>query len=438
MLETTSARTILTNEQYQADFKAWGFNVIVTEPSWLNSKPATVVDVDVQPQDLAYVIFTSGSTGKPKGVMIDHQGAMNTICDINQRFDVTAKDRIFGLSALSFDLSVYDIFAPYFVGAGLVVPINDSVQDPSLWHDILQQHQVTIWNTVPALFQILTEYEQNVDADCLAIRLALLSGDWIPLNLPQFAREKLDSSIDIIGLGGATECSIWSVFYPIKEVNPQWRSIPYGKGLTNQRLYVLNRELEECRVGVTGDIYIAGIGLALGYYKDEQKTNDHFIVHPQTGERLYRTGDCGKYFVDGAIEFMGRKDNQVKVNGFRIELGEIESAIRDSGYYEEAVVVAKGANQPGVNNNTQLIAYLVNSQSKADKQAQLFEFKLSRPGIRQALSTETQVSLPAANLSEQQYKRRKSYRQYLGENLDVNRLSQLLACVSSHLSLIHI
>ncbi|OHU90805.1 MULTISPECIES: hybrid non-ribosomal peptide synthetase/type I polyketide synthase [Pseudoalteromonas] len=365
LIETTNAKVLITHPEYEQHFSAWPVSVIGVDSQWQHSKPAQLVNVDVQPEDLAYVIFTSGSTGKPKGVMIDHRGAMNTICDINERFNVTAKDRIFGLSALSFDLSVYDNFGPYFVGAGLVIPAGEQIKDPSGWNGLLTQYDVSVWNTVPALFQILAEYQEHKGVNFPALRLAMLSGDWIPLNLPTDAREKLNDKLEIISLGGATECSIWSVFYPIDEVKPEWKSIPYGVGLTNQRLYVLNKQLDECPVGVTGDIYIAGVGLALGYYKDEEKTNAHFIVHPTTGERLYRTGDCGKYFADGCIEFLGRNDNQVKVNGYRIELGEIESAIRDCGLFDDVVVVAQGSNKPGAQTSTRLIAYLLTSTDSA-------------------------------------------------------------------------
>lgn len=375
LIETTAAKVVITLPEYQQHFDNWPVAVIGVDPQWQNSKPERLVSMNASSEDLAYVIFTSGSTGKPKGVMIDHRGAMNTISDINERFNVTEKDRIFGLSALSFDLSVYDNFAPYFVGAGLVIPTGEQVKDPSGWNSLLTQYDVSVWNTVPALFQILAEYQEQDGVNFPALRLAMLSGDWIPLNLPADARQKLNNKLEVISLGGATECSIWSVFYPVDEVNPEWKSIPYGVGLTNQRLYVLNKQFDECPVGVTGDIYIAGIGLALGYYKDEEKTNAHFIEHPTTGERLYRTGDCGKYFSDGCIEFLGRNDNQVKVNGYRIELGEIESAIRDCELFDDVVVVAQGSNKPGAKTNTRLIAYLLTSQDSsgtaANAEAQL-------------------------------------------------------------------
>jgi amino acid adenylation domain-containing protein len=434
LLETTNAKLIVSCPDSLARTTGLGCKVICIEDSWpkLALPQGNLPQITTQPDDLAYVIFTSGSTGKPKGVMIDHQGAMNTIRDINERFDVTANDRIFGLSALSFDLSVYDVFAPYFIGAGLVLPDANSLKDPAHWDLQLNLHDVTIWNTVPALLQMLTEFKHDSLSAYPALRLAMLSGDWIPLSLPDEAKSRLNNELALISLGGATECSIWSVFFPVDEVLPQWKSIPYGKGLSNQRLYVLNERLGECPVGVTGDIFISGIGLAIGYYKDEQKTNDHFIVHPRSGERLYRTGDCGRYYADGLIEFLGRQDNQVKVNGFRIELGEIETAIINNSNFEDAVVVALGGQDAGNKGRNRLVAYLVDPAIDDSKKSKLVEFKLSKPGIRKSLPEDTVQSLPPVATDLSKYKWRKSYREYLGAELTLNRFSQMLGCLSEY------
>jgi amino acid adenylation domain-containing protein len=289
---------------------------------------------------LAYVIFTSGSTGTPKGVMIDHQSAVNTIADINGRFGVHSADTVFGLSALSFDLSVYDIFGTLAAGGTLVLPQPDRLRDPSHWLELVKAHHVTIWNSVPALMNMLTAYADH-GQEAASLRLALLSGDWIPLGLPGDIR-RLNSEIEVVSLGGATEASIWSIMYPIEAVDPDWKSIPYGLSLSNQRVYVLSRRMEECPPGVPGELYIGGSGVALGYWMDEPRTAEQFVLHPVTGERLYRTGDTGLYREDGSIEFLGRGDFQVKVGGYRIELGEIESVIQKHPAVREAVVLTDG------------------------------------------------------------------------------------------------
>ncbi|GFZ92165.1 amino acid adenylation domain-containing protein [Okeania sp. KiyG1] len=304
--------------------------------------------------DLAYVIFTSGSTGTPKGVMIDHRGAVNTILDINQRFEIQPNDRILAVSALNFDLSVYDIFGVLAAGGTIVMPSPDGAKDPAHWVELMSKHQVTLWNTVPALMQMLVEYlSQHPDRSSFPLRLALLSGDWIPLNLPEQIKT-FWSQAQVMSLGGATEASIWSVYYPITTVDPEWKSIPYGKPLANQRLYILNERMEPCPNWVPGQLYIGGIGIAQGYWRNEEKTNASFIIHPHTGEKLYKTGDLARYLPDGNTEFLGREDFQVKISGYRIELGEIEVSLQKHPAVKETVVTAVGELE-----NKQLVAYIV-------------------------------------------------------------------------------
>ena len=295
-----------------------------------------------KPADLAYVIFTSGSTGQPKGVMIDHKGAVNTLKDINRRFNVNEKDRAFALSNVNFDLSVYDIFGLLAVGGGIVIPDSDKVKNPHHWVSLIKKHQITVWNTVPMFMEMLVEHLVNETDSGLkqSLKLALLSGDWIPLDLPDRIRE-LFHKIEIIGLGGATEASIWSNFFRIGKIDPQWKSIPYGKPLANQKFYILNELMEDCPIWVPGELYIGGQGVALGYWDEKEKTEESFISHPRTGEKIYKTGDLGRYFPDGNIEFLGRTDLQVKVGGHRIELGEIETNIKALRGIKDAVVTLK-------------------------------------------------------------------------------------------------
>ena len=306
-------------------------------------------------EDLAYVIYTSGSTGLPKGVMIDHRGAVNTIEDINRRFQVGAEDRVLALSSLSFDLSVYDVFGTLAAGGTIVMPAAAEKNDPAHWAELLIREQVTVWNSVPALLELLVDYlEQHPALHLPTLRLALLSGDWIPLML--FDRIKaVTTKMEVISLGGATEASIWSICYPIVESDPSWRSVPYGKPLCNQQWHILTSRLDPCPAWVPGDLYIGGIGLARGYWHDADRTAASFILHPQTGERLYRTGDRGLYLPDGTIEFLGREDLQVKIQGYRIELGEIEAALEQHPALRTATVVVQGEKQ----GEKRLIAYLV-------------------------------------------------------------------------------
>ncbi|MER7169615.1 amino acid adenylation domain-containing protein, partial [Micromonospora sp. NPDC000207] len=276
--------------------------------------------------DLAYVIYTSGSTGAPKGVMMSHRAALNTIADVNRRFDVTADDRVLALAGLGFDLSVYDVFGVLGVGGLVVLPDADRRGDPSHWAELVATHRVTLWNSVPVQLQLLEDYlsvEPRDDLDSL--RLALLSGDWIPVHLPDRVRARWPR-LRQVSLGGATEAGIWSIFHPIDRVDPTWPSIPYGTPLANQTFHVLDAWGRHCPEHVPGELHIGGAGLATGYLGDEQQTAERFVHHPELG-RLYRTGDVGVYRQDAVVEFLGRRDRQVKVRGHRIELAEVEAAL---------------------------------------------------------------------------------------------------------------
>ena len=285
------------------------------------------------PDDTAYIIFTSGSTGKPKGVVITHRGAVNTIIDVNKRFDICENDRTIAVSALNFDLSVYDIFGMVCFGGCVVIPSEADRKDPMRLAQLMIQHGVTVWNSVPAYMQMLAD---NADMSKMtSLRIVMLSGDWIPLSLPDKIRA-YSSTIELYSLGGATEASIWSNYYPIGEITEGMRSVPYGYPLSGQGFRILNESMIDCPPMTIGKLYISGTGLAKGYLNDEALTSERFITLDRTGERLYDTGDLGMYWNDGTMEFFGREDFQVKIRGHRIELGEIEAALTESKAVDEA------------------------------------------------------------------------------------------------------
>jgi len=296
--------------------------------------PEDKVDVQAKPEAVAYAIYTSGSTGRPKGVVISHGAAANTVQDINHKFSVQAADRMLGVSSMCFDLSVYDLFGALAAGAALVM-VADPREVDELWQSMVQ-HRVTIWNSVPAIMEMLVDSREDTEK-LEALRVVLLSGDWIPLQLPDKVRGHFPHA-EIISLGGATEASIWSIYYPIGEIQADWNAIPYGKPLANQQFYVLNYEHKLCPVGVPGELYIGGSGLAEGYLHDEEKTVAAFIQHPTLG-RIYRTGDHGLLNRQGEIEFLGRQDQQVKIRGYRVELGEIERRLTEHDFVRHAVLV---------------------------------------------------------------------------------------------------
>ncbi|MGP3975849.1 amino acid adenylation domain-containing protein [Streptomyces sp. 8N114] len=293
------------------------------------------------PDQLAYVIFTSGSTGEPKGVEITHRAAANTIEDINDRYQLAPADRVLAVSALDFDLSVYDIFGLLAAGGAVVTVTEDERRDAQRWAELCARHHVTVWNTVPALLDmLLVVAEHHPETAPHRLRLALLSGDWIGLDLPTRLAATLPGC-RLTGLGGATEASIWSNAHDVGELDPDWPSVPYGRPLRNQRYRVVDPAGGQDQPDwVPGELWIGGRGLARGYRGAPELTAAKFVT--ADGSRWYRTGDLGRYRPDGLLEFLGRADNQVKIRGHRIEIGEVEAALAVHDQVARAAVTVTG------------------------------------------------------------------------------------------------
>ena len=262
-------------------------------------------------------MYTSGSTGTPKGVMITHQGVVNTILDINRRFHVGPADRVLFLSSPCFDLSVYDVFGLLAAGGAVVLPEPDRLRDPAHWLSLIDAYRISLWNSVPTSLEMLVAHcAGRTDQPLDRLRCALLSGDWISVGLPHRFRE-LAPNCAVISLGGATEASIWSICYPVGEVDPRWRSIPYGRPLAGQTVEVLDEAFRPCPIGVPGELYIGGAGVAVGYLNRPELTRERFLTLSGPGgqRRLYRTGDRGQLLADGNIEFLGASTTRSKSAG---------------------------------------------------------------------------------------------------------------------------
>lgn len=296
----------------------------------------------------AYILYTSGSTGEPKGVVISHGAVSNTIEDINTRFGITSDDVVLGVASYCFDLSVYDIFGSLMAGAKHVIA-GDAHDIPELQR-LVEDEKITVWNSVPAIFDLVVD-SCGFRTNNTSLRLVMLSGDWIPFTLPR-KMKRFFRNARMISLGGATEASIWSIYYPVDKLSDDWSSIPYGYPLANQRCYVLDRHMRCAPYDVSGEIYIAGDGLADGYFGDPERTEAAFTEHPVYG-RIYRTGDMGVFRRGGYIDILGRTDTQVKINGFRIELGEIESVLEKNEMIDRAVVTTKD-----INGSKELVMYI--------------------------------------------------------------------------------
>ncbi|HTL89840.1 MAG TPA: amino acid adenylation domain-containing protein, partial [Leptolyngbya sp.] len=306
-------------------------------------------------EDTAYVIFTSGSTGTPKGVVVKHKPVINLIEWVNRTFNVNSDDRVLFITSLCFDLSVYDIFGLLAAGGSIQIASSEDVRDPQVLIDLLKSEPITFWDSAPPALQQLSPLFPTLLDRASSLRLVFMSGDWIPVTLP-IALQETFPGLQVVSLGGATEATVWSNFYPIDRVEPHWTSIPYGKPIQNAQYYVLDPQFNPCPIGVTGELYIAGDCLASGY-TDPVKTTERFLPNPFSSDphaRLYRTGDLARFFEDGNIEFLGRIDHQVKIRGYRIELGEIEAVLSQHDAVRDSIVMAQ-ADQ----GEKRLIAYVV-------------------------------------------------------------------------------
>lgn len=283
----------------------------------------------------AYVIFTSGTTGEPKGVEISHKSADNTIKDINYRFGISSKDKCFAISELSFDLSVYDIFGMLAEGGTIVLPRPKERKMADRWFDIVINEQITIWNSVPAIYDMFLMVAEN-STKTVPLKKVLLSGDWVQPTLYD-RNKKITSNCEFISLGGATEAAIWSVYYVVNEVRSDWNSVPYGYPLANQKVIIMNTQSQECPDDVPGELWIGGMGVAKGYINEPDLTEEKFVFY--NGKRWYRTGDLVSFTKDGHLEFLGRIDHQIKLNGYRIELKEIEKNINQSKYVDKNIAL---------------------------------------------------------------------------------------------------
>ncbi|OPH56173.1 hypothetical protein BC351_28805 [Paenibacillus ferrarius] len=349
VLQVKSLITDLSVEGLQAQLP--DLNHVLVPQEMDRTIPSDNLTLVNNSDDIAYTIFTSGSTGLPKGVVVKHQPVINLIEWVNGKFQVGQGDKLLFVTSLSFDLSVYDIFGILAAGATVRLSTEEEIGEPERLLDIIRTEGITFWDSAPQALMQLVPFFDGVDASKL--RLVFLSGDWIPLKLPSQLQSHFPD-VQVVGLGGATEATVWSNYFPVEQVGPRWNSIPYGKPIQNAMYYVLDADLKPCPVGVPGDLYIGGDVLA-ARYTDPELTVQKFLPSPFTaGEFIYKTGDSARWFADGNLEFLGRHDDQVKIRGFRIEIGEIESRLVKHDLITEAVVIARGER-----GDKYLVGYLV-------------------------------------------------------------------------------
>jgi amino acid adenylation domain-containing protein len=363
------------------------------------------------PEHLCYVMHTSGSTGTPKPIALCHRGVMNNIADLNARFGVGPGDSVLALSSPSFDMSVYEFLGVPLGGGTLVLPSRGRTREPGHWAELSARHRVTLWNTAPALLELVLDHLDHVERSApdgeaagpqragralplRDLRLVMLAGDWIPLRMPGRIRSRAPEC-RFISLGGATEASIYSTVFEVQATDPAWTSIPYGRPMANQRVYILDDALRPVPPGITGELYLAGTGLARGYLDQPERTAERFLSwsYGPVSERLYRTGDLARFDADGLITLIGRADLQVKIRGMRVELTEIEAVLRDHPAVKEAVVTA----QSDATGAPALVGYAVPHENAGFRAGDVREHLASR--LPPHMVPGTLLTLPAMPLS---------------------------------------
>jgi amino acid adenylation domain-containing protein len=361
MLEDAGARVVLTQEYQVTDLPRSTAAIVCLDasPGSDEARDAEAVDALVTPEQAAYVIYTSGSTGRPKGVLIPHRALVNLLEAMRRVLGLSAGDVVLALSTISFDIATLELFLPLTVGARVVVAGRQVAKDPARLSEVLQRTGVTVMQATPTAWRLLVEAGWRGSPD-----LTMLSGgEALPQKLADQLRQR---GASLWNFYGPTETTIYSTGARVQAGGP----ITIGRPIANTQVYLLDRHGSPVPIGVAGELYIGGDGLARGYLSQPAQTADSFIPNPFSPEpaaRLYKTGDRARYRSDGTLEFLGRADGQVKLRGFRIELGEVEVVLA-SHPAVRAAAVALREDTPG---DPRLVAYVVPDQSREPATATL-------------------------------------------------------------------
>ena len=361
MLEDAQVSTLITTQQAAGQFLADGRRVVRLDEASCDASGRAAVETTAE--NLAYVIYTSGSTGRPKGVQIPHRALVNCITAMAEQLGVTERDVFLAVTSLSFDIAALELFLPLVTGGSVVIVPREVVADGRRLAGLIASSGATLMQATPSVWRMLTDSGWSGNRD-----LTVLSGgETLPRDLANLLCERTAA---VWNLYGPTETTIWSSVHPVRAGSG---SVPIGRPIANTEVYVLDPRLQPVPIGVVGELYIGGVGLARGYRGQPELTAERFIRHPfreGRGARLYKTGDLARYLPDGSLEFLGRRDQQVKVRGFRIELGEIEAVLCEHGGVREAVVVPQG----DADRDRPLVAYIVARSGEVPMAAELGAF----------------------------------------------------------------
>lgn len=339
-LKHAKVKCIITTKKYIKKYGNMGIEIYDFEDIISNKQKTDIKPIDTMADDIFAIIFTSGSTGTPKGVILEQQGVQNCFTYTIQKFSLSSKDRIFSVTDLCHDMSIFEMLGLLLVGGGIVMPSAQEKRDVGKWLELIDKYQVTFWSSVPTFMEMLLVYIEGMKEEKIRLpmlRNVLLGGGF--MNLSLYKRIKaIAKNVSLYNVGGPTETTIWNIMHKVTDVDIENGLIPYGRPIWNTQYHILDENLEYVPINKVGMIYNSGIGVAKGYI-DNELTEKQFIFHKKIKARLYRTGDLGRYNENGEIEIVGRNDLQVKINGKRIELEEIEFHIKKNSRVKEAAVV---------------------------------------------------------------------------------------------------
>ncbi|HEX6716516.1 MAG TPA: amino acid adenylation domain-containing protein [Pyrinomonadaceae bacterium] len=357
VLQDSRARVLLTHEKWRSVLPATDSSLVLLDSDWskIERESATNPPVEVTAVNAAYVIYTSGSTGKPKGVVGLHGATVNRLEWMYRRYPFAAGEVCSQKTSLSFVDSIWEIFGPLMHGVPLVILPDDVVKDVNRFIDALSDANITRLVLVPSLLRPMLETGDGIRQRLSQLRSWTCSGEALPSELANRFHEQLPHAA-LLNLYGSSEVAADVSYYDVSS-DEELDSIPLGRPIANTQIYILDRNLQPVPIGVVGEIYVGGSGLARGYFDRPELTAEKFVPHPfadEPGARLYKTGDLGRFLKNGAVEYKGRTDHQVKIRGSRIELGEIESALLTHPAIRESIVLAR-ADDSG---EQQLVAYV--------------------------------------------------------------------------------
>ncbi|WP_026736179.1 non-ribosomal peptide synthetase [Fischerella sp. PCC 9605] len=395
ILSDSRVSVLLTTENLLAQLPTYGAKVICLDTQWeaISSYSQANLQSDVQPSNLGYVIYTSGSTGKPKGVLVTHQNLVNHSSAIARKFHLTSQDNVLQFAALSFDVAIEEIFPSWLSGATVVLRPNEMFASFADFVEFINKQNLTVLN-LPAAFwhEWVLDLSQSQEYLPKCLRLVVVGSEQVRWERVAMWQKYVGCHIKLLNAYGPTEATITATVYEpdLRKLKNQTGGVPIGRPIANTQVYILDRNLQPVPIGVVGELYIGGAGVARGYLNCSELTSEKFVNNPFGDSKLYKTGDLARYLKDSNIEFIGRIDNQVKIRGFRIELGEIESILNTYPQVKQAIVIAREDNA----GNKRLVAYVVANTDTLDTQQLHSELKQKLPNYMVPSAFVTLDALP--------------------------------------------